>query len=126
MKTAYRFPGSSRLHLSRDFEQVYSSGTRLKAFPLRVRALKRPGSESRLGLSISSRTGKATVRNRWKRAIREAFRLHRHQLVEPHDLVVSISWDASPKDVKRAEEALVRIIEKLNGQAQAAEQGQSP
>lgn len=42
----------------------------------------------RLGLSVSRKVGGAVVRNRWKRLIREAFRLSRTQLPQGVDLVV--------------------------------------
>jgi ribonuclease P protein component len=42
---------------------------------------------SRLGLSVSRKVGKAVVRNRWKRLIREAFRLNREQLPTGLDLI---------------------------------------
>ena len=42
----------------------------------------------RIGISASRRIGGAVVRNRWKRLLREAFRLTRSQLPEGIDLIV--------------------------------------
>ena len=42
----------------------------------------------RLGISASRRLGGAVVRNRWKRLLREAFRLTRPRLPEGLDLIV--------------------------------------
>jgi ribonuclease P protein component len=82
--------------------------------PLRVRALRRPEGKSRLGLAVGRRVGRAAVRNRWRRAIREAFRLHRHRLSCSYDLVVSVDWAASPDEVGSVEGAFLRIVEQLN------------
>lgn len=51
----------------------------------------------RLGLSVSRKVGNAVVRNRWKRLIREAFRLSRRRLPEGIDLVVIPRRGARPE-----------------------------
>lgn len=111
---SYDFPRSARLVRSSQFGRVYRAGLRCKQFPLYVRALPKEEGESRLGLSVGRKTGKAVVRNRWKRAIREAFRLNRHRLNQPHDLVVAVDWDATEDDIGRVEEAFLEVVEYLN------------
>jgi len=68
---------------------------------------------ARLGLTVSRRVGNAVVRNRWKRAIREAFRLVRHRL-PPLDLVVAPRPAANPvvSELMVSLAALARRVEK--------------
>jgi len=46
--------------------------------------------ESRLGLAIPRRVGKATTRNQIKRRLREAFRLLRREMPAGYDLIVQV------------------------------------
>ena len=116
----FRFPRQARLIRARDYESVFRLGERVDVFPLRVRALRRDdcsrdrgGAMSRLGLAVGRKVGKANVRNRWKRAIRQAFRLHRHELDPPYDLVVTVSWHSTAADLARTEEAFLSVIAAL-------------
>lgn len=114
MMGKFSFPKQARLRRERDFKRVYQTGQRLQAFPLRLYALRRDEGKSRLGLSVGRKVGKSVVRNRWKRAIREAFRLNRHRLRSPYDLVVSVSWEAAPEQVGQVDASFSKIIETLN------------
>ncbi|NLW50952.1 MAG: ribonuclease P protein component [Candidatus Brocadiaceae bacterium] len=116
----FGFPRQARLLTEGDFRRVYTGrARRLQEPPLRVCALRRDEGGSRLGLSIGRKVGNSVVRNRWKRAVRQAFRLNRHRLHAPHDLVVSVDWAAGPERVGEVEPALLRIIERLNGGREA-------
>jgi RNase P protein component len=42
----------------------------------------------RLGLSVGKKLGGAVVRNRYKRVLREAFRLSQHELPEGYDYIL--------------------------------------
>ena len=49
---------------------------------------------SRLGLSVGAVVGNAVKRNRFKRLLREFFRIHKHLLAKPLDIVVSVKKGA--------------------------------
>jgi ribonuclease P protein component len=116
----FSFPRQARLRSEGEFRRVYAAGSaRLHVGPLRVRALRQADGRSRLGLSIGRKTGDAVVRNRWKRAIREAFRLNRHLLRVPHDMVISVDWEAAPDRVCEVEAAFLEVVERLNAAQEA-------
>jgi len=50
----------------------------------------------RIGITIPKKAGNAVQRNRWKRWIRESFRLQRENLPSGYDIVVRPKRGASP------------------------------
>jgi ribonuclease P protein component len=82
------FPKSAHLLKPADFDRVYESKTYASDDVLVVNAAANDLGLTRLGLSISRKYGPATVRNRWKRLIREAFRKSLDELPSGLDFVV--------------------------------------
>jgi ribonuclease P protein component len=73
------FPRSSRILRSADFQTVYDNGKRVSGplFAAFCMARAGDGAGMRIGLTVPKALGGAVVRNRIKRRLRAAFRLHR-------------------------------------------------
>ena len=84
----FRFPRCYRIRRQAEFDRVYSQNVYAADRTLVVQGCTSGLPSARLGLSVSRRVGNAVVRNRWKRAIREAFRQQRGWLPAGLDLVV--------------------------------------
>jgi len=83
-----RFPKALRLLTPAQFQAVRAARWARHAGPLRVAGRPNGLPHARLGLAVSRRAGNAVRRNRIKRMLREAFRLHRHEWPGGLDLVV--------------------------------------
>ena len=86
--TDEQFRKSARLRRRAEFDRVYDSDVFATDNVLVVRGCPNGLEHSRLGISVSRKVGGAVVRNRWKRLLREAFRLSRATIPKGLDLVV--------------------------------------
>jgi len=86
--TGQRFLRVYRIRKSNEFKRVYQRRVRASDQRLLVYACENGLPHPRLGLSVSRKVGNAVVRNRWKRLLREAFRLNLARLPSGVDLVV--------------------------------------
>ena len=84
-----RFSKSSRIQASADFRANREHGCRLAKGCIlgNWRALP-SDTPSRLGVITSRHIGKAHIRNRARRLMRECFRLHQHELLQSVNLVL--------------------------------------
>lgn len=70
-----RLPSSARLRRSQDFTRLFALRNSASGDWLVVYGQRNQLERSRLGISIGRGFGSAVQRNRWKRLVREAFRL---------------------------------------------------
>lgn len=84
------FTTRHRLTQALDFKAAYDTNVSRARAPLIIFGRPNGTPLPRLGLSVPRRIGNAVVRNRVKRRIREAFRLHQSKLPAGVDLVVNV------------------------------------
>ncbi len=112
-----RFLPAYRIRRQADFQRAYGRRCTASDRLLLVFGCENDLPHPRLGLSVSRKIGKAVFRNRWKRLLREAFRLSRERLPAGIDLVVVPRRDAEPKLSELLESLprlAARITRKLN------------
>ncbi len=89
-KRVLSFPKSARILRSADFRKTYDNGFRVSTPFFAAFCLRRPEPGGpRIGFTVPRAVGKAVVRNRLKRRLREAVRLRVHQFHAPWDIVIN-------------------------------------
>lgn len=105
----FRFGRESRLLKRREFSETLLKGRRFRGEMLEFTYLPNGGRISRLGLTVTRKTGKAARRNRIKRLLREAFRLNRSHLTESVDLVIRVNPKNPPVKYSEVEAEFLRF-----------------
>ncbi len=65
---------------------------------------------SRLGVVVSKKVGNSVVRSRAKRLLRESYRQHQHELVQPIDLVLVARPSIAEKDFSTVERDFITTL----------------
>jgi len=108
-----RFPRGMRLLRHKDFELVYKRGKRHFTANMTLFYLRRADTEgARFGFTLPKFLGGAVERNRIKRRLREAVRLHA-RMIAPVDIVINpkksalrVRFAELESDIQRAMEII--------------------
>ena len=111
-----RFPRSRRLLRHADFERVYKQGRRHFAAHLTVFYLPRREGDggARVGFTVGKVLGGAVLRNRMKRRLREAVRLHgmlpgaMDIVINPKKSLLTAAFADVQREIRRAFEVIER------------------
>ena len=118
------FPRSVRLLRHADFERVYKQGRRHFAAHMTVFYLRRDQGEGlRIGFTVSRVLGGAVQRNRMKRRLREAVRLHHPAkmmsvdvVINPKKSLLTAAFAEIENEVIRALEVIQRVSEQRSAE----------
>lgn len=86
-----------------EFARVFNKGLFYVGRHIVVYAFPNKQSKNRIGISVSKKAGKAVIRNKKKRLIREIYRYYEDCILEGYDIVIAA----------RGEEAVARYSELL-------------
>ena len=104
------------------FRRLYSKGKSAVSPSLAVYVRPNHHRRSRLGLTVGTKVGKAVRRNKVRRRIREAYRIHEDRMVPGFDMVVVARSRSAYAPYAEIERDLLRLLDKL-GVYQKGEKG---
>lgn len=111
-----RFPKRVRLLRASEFERVFAARSSSVDSSIALYGAANELDHARLGLVVSRRIGGAAQRNRWKRLLREAFRLTQTQM-PPLDLVCVVRAEMPPSLVE-LKESLLQLATRIESKMQ--------
>ena len=110
--TNHRFGKADRILRGADFDKIYHRRRSVADGLLIVYGCENDLQRPRLGLTVSRKVGNAVVRNRWKRILRESFRLNKEKMPSGIDLVVSPCRGAEP-DFQKVQASLIELARRV-------------
>ncbi|MBV70205.1 MAG: ribonuclease P protein component [Myxococcales bacterium] len=113
IQTGERFPKSARLRKRRQFLSVQRSRYRIVTQHFIVYARRARPSALQIGITVSRKVGKAHVRNRVKRLVRESFRRNQDRLPAGMQVVFVARHGRGEATLEQVTDQLTSSIMKL-------------
>ncbi len=98
---------------NRDFRIIYKRGKSAVSPVLAVYMRKTKDVGNHIGITVSTKVGKAVVRNRVRRRIREAYRVNEDKFLPGRDIIIVARVRASETSFSEIEKNLLALSEKL-------------
>jgi ribonuclease P protein component len=108
--SASAFSKSERVLNRKDFVNLNRFGQKLRTARFTVFIARNGLGRSRLGITVSRKVGGAVVRNRFKRFVREVFRLYKGFFPAGCDIMVSARKSADDLDFRKVREELIELV----------------
>ncbi len=113
----FSFSKHERLLKRKDFVNLNRKGKRYYSQHFIVIARKNEFGITRLGITVTKKTGNAVVRNRIKRLVREFFRLNKASVSQGYDIVIIARKDTSHFNFEQIQAELQDVVIKnINAQ----------
>ena len=113
------FNNTDGIRKDSDFRRVYQKGKSFADRNMVIYTLKNGSNKSRIGISISKKVGKANVRNRIRRYIKESYRLNIDEKIRPGLDIVFIarinSQNAEYRDIEKSIKYITRKANAVSG-----------
>ena len=106
-------PGTS-IKLNSDFRRIYAKGKSAVSPGAVVYCRKNKLGTNRTGYTVSRKLGKAVVRNRVRRRLREIVRLNSGKLRQGYDLIVVARARALEMDYHKLERDVLSCFDRLS------------
>jgi ribonuclease P protein component len=107
------FPKELRLRSNPEFQRVLTRGKKLVGKLILVDYAPRKIPQTRLGVTVSRKYGKSHLRNRFKRMVRESFRLSYPGLPKGYDFNVRPRTAAQQATSQQIQEELTLLLKNL-------------
>ena len=97
-----------------EFRRIYRRGKTAVGPGLVIYCQKNRRGMSRLGITVSTKLGKAVVRNRVRRQIREIYRLNRPAMRSGWDVIVVARMRAVQMSYWKLNQSYLRLLEQVD------------
>lgn len=107
----FRFSKAQRVTRKSEYDAILAQGEKAVTRHFVCYWTRQHGQGCKLGLIVSRKVGKAVVRNRVKRYLREFFRTHRHRMLDDCQLVIIARPACAALEFEQCAAAVRQLLE---------------
>lgn len=96
-----------------EFRRLYAKGMSAATSRVVVYLRKNRTGCNRLGITVGTKLGKAVVRNRIRRRLREIYRTNEHRLARGYDIVIVARGRSRDSEYREIEADFIRLAGKM-------------